>query len=303
MPKALDITGQKFNFLTALKKEESKKGKTYWLFQCDCGNQKILQATQVKNGTVKSCGCGLARPHENLQDLVGEKFGRLTVIKQTQKPEGVKNKSRYWECKCDCGNIHIVSTPSLRSGKVQSCGCLNREVRQQQFSKNEIGNKYCDLIVIAEAENKNFSGGLRWVCECSCGNKIEVSGGNLRAGFVTHCGCKTGTSAGERKIAQLLTENNINYKQQYIFEDFYFPSGRHPRFDFAILSDKNEVIKLIEFDGKQHFESIDFFGGQDGFESRVERDRIKENYCKKNNIPLLRISYLQYNSLKIEDLL
>lgn len=303
MPKALDITNQKFNFLTAIRKEESKKGKTYWLFQCDCGNQKILQTSQVKNGTVKSCGCGLARPNENLQELTGERFGRLTVIKQTQKPKEVKNKNRYWECKCDCGNTHIASTPSLRSGKVQSCGCLNKEVRQQQLSKNEIGNKYCDLIVIAKAKNKNSSGGLRWICECSCGNKIEVSGGNLRAGFVTHCGCKTGLSAGERKIAQLLTENNVNYIQQYIFEDFIFSSGRHPRFDFAILDEKNNVVKLIEFDGKQHFESVDFFGGEEGFESRMKRDRIKEDYCKKNNIPLLRISYAQYKNLKFEDLI
>ena len=57
MPKALDLTNQKFGKLTAIKKEKSQAGKTYWLCECECGQQKIVQTTHLRNGSIKSCGC------------------------------------------------------------------------------------------------------------------------------------------------------------------------------------------------------------------------------------------------------
>lgn len=59
-----------------------------------------------------------------LIDLTGERFGRLTVIKQTEndKPYGTK-----WLCKCDCGNEVIVFSNNLRRGNTRSCGCLKLE--------------------------------------------------------------------------------------------------------------------------------------------------------------------------------
>ena len=62
------------------------------------------------------------------------------------------------------------------------------------------------------------------------------------------------------------------------------------KFDFAILYNK-DVIGVIEYDGKQHFEPIDFFGGVDGFRKTQTRDEIKNNYCKEHNVPILRIPY------------
>ena len=57
MPKALDITGQRFGRLVAIKKAPSRSGKTYWDCKCDCGNTKEVQTTHLRNGTIKSCGC------------------------------------------------------------------------------------------------------------------------------------------------------------------------------------------------------------------------------------------------------
>lgn len=57
MPKALDITGQRFGKLIALSKAPSRSGKTYWLCQCDCGNQKEIQTSHLINGSIQSCGC------------------------------------------------------------------------------------------------------------------------------------------------------------------------------------------------------------------------------------------------------
>lgn len=45
------------------------------------------------------------------------------------------------------------------------------------------------------------------------------------------------------------------------------------------------------YDGKQHFEAITYFGGIKAFEENLIRDKIKNEYCKNNNIHLIRISY------------
>ena len=57
MPKALDLTGQKFGYLTALKKAPSKGKKTYWTCKCDCGNIKDIQTSHLTSGATQSCGC------------------------------------------------------------------------------------------------------------------------------------------------------------------------------------------------------------------------------------------------------
>ncbi len=61
MPKALDLTGQRFGKLVALQKAQSKNGKTYWLCQCDCGKQKEVQTCHLMDGSITSCGCNIGR--------------------------------------------------------------------------------------------------------------------------------------------------------------------------------------------------------------------------------------------------
>ena len=56
MPKSLDITGQKFGKLTALHRVPSRNGKTYWLCRCECGVEKEIQTTHLRDGSTVSCG-------------------------------------------------------------------------------------------------------------------------------------------------------------------------------------------------------------------------------------------------------
>lgn len=61
-------------------------------------------------------------------EMLGKKFGRLTVINESDKRSGKRRKLMY-DCICDCGNLHTVCGESLRNGGIQSCGCLYRETR------------------------------------------------------------------------------------------------------------------------------------------------------------------------------
>lgn len=57
-------------------------------------------------------------------DLLGEKFGRLTVI---ERMPNNKRKQAVWKCRCDCGKEVIVTAGHLRSGHTNSCGCYGRD--------------------------------------------------------------------------------------------------------------------------------------------------------------------------------
>lgn len=94
-------------------------------------------------------------------------------------------------------------------------------------------------------------------------------------------------SKGESKIAEILTDMNFVFERYKIFPDCKYIQTLE--FDFY-LSNHN---LCIEFDGKQHFEPVEYFGGEIGFKKNVIRDEIKNKYCETNNIKLLRISYTE----------
>lgn len=114
------------------------------------------------------------------------------------------------------------------------------------------------------------------------------------AGTTISCGCKK-VSRGEEKIAYLLKENNIYFEREKTFENCRFiDTNRLAKFDFWV-----ENSYIIEFDGIQHFDNNNFYYS----DILIKHDKYKNNWCKKNNIPLIRISYLKLDKLTIQDLL
>ena len=82
---------------------------------------------------------------------------------------------------------------------------------------------------------------------------------------------------------------------EYRIKDFNILSP----FDCAIFNQET-LLCLIEYDGEQHFKPIEFFGGEEAFQKQQERDQKKDEWCKENNIPLLRIPYTDYDILNKE---
>ena len=102
------------------------------------------------------------------------------------------------------------------------------------------------------------------------------------------CGCPTcKQSKGEKEIEKWLIENNIDFILQFRFKDCknILPLP----FDFYIP----ELNICIEYDGKQHFQPIKRWGGISKFQKTKKNDKIKNQYCKKNNIKLIRIKFLK----------
>lgn len=129
----------------------------------------------------------------------------------------------------------------------------------------------------------------RFEVECIyCRNIFRLSASSLDK---PHCRSKDDInikSKGEKLILNYLKERNVNFKKEYCFKDLKII--RYLRFDFAIFNN-DQLFCLIEFNGKQHY----------GINSKYSNDRVyksdkmKNDYCKKNNIKLITIPFYFIN--------
>ena len=183
-------------------------------------------------------------------------------------------------------------------------GCPKCKIDNQRLSIDEIqqtinqmGCKILNPYDYIDNTTKN----LKISCP-TCGNMFITSYNSFFATRSKHpqrCpDCSKFESMGEYQIRMFLEKYNIKYIFQHTFDDC--KDKKVLPFDFY-LPDYN---KIIEYDGEQHFFSIPF-GGHEDFEHDVEyiqrHDEIKNEYCKRNGILIIRIPY--YNYKNIHDIL
>lgn len=303
--KRKDYTGKRFGKLVVTKMiypdREHKNNETKVVCQCDCG--KIITrgieglVHNLKSGYISSCGCRRKElAQEATIDVIGRKYGRLTGIKYIQNTKPVKVF-----CKCDCGNTTTVAKSDLMSGHTQSCGCLQREITGK-VNEVDYTNRLTETgIMFLSKIKQTKTGQWIWKGKCLlCGNYTQGIPSKLIAAKTVGCG-RHNISSGEYIIESYLKENNIKYISEYRFDEcrdqYTLP------FDFAIMSDNESIRYLIEYDGQQHYKSVNHFGGEEAFEIRQRHDKIKNEYCKRNNIPLLRLPYYLSNEEIKEKLL
>lgn len=104
-------------------------------------------------------------------------------------------------------------------------------------------------------------------------------------------------SKGEREISKILDKNNIKYIRQEKFEDC--KDKRSLPFDFYI----QDYDLCIEYDGIQHFKVIEYWGGEEKLKLTQKHDKIKNKYCKENNINLIRIRYDENINDKLNEII
>lgn len=127
---------------------------------------------------------------------IGKKFGRLTVL----SIDKVVNRRKYYLCQCECGNTKSIRSDSLTSGKTQSCGCLNKEInRGQTHNRKDItGKKFGRLTALYRTEKSDNYYTSYWMCQCECGNTVEVRLNQLTTGKTQSCGCLSRELSSER---------------------------------------------------------------------------------------------------------
>ena len=245
---------------------------------------------------------------------IGETFNYLTILDRGENTN-LNNRKALCICKCKCGNIVLIPYSNLKSGHTKSCGCYNKEIHkeickkigQQSYSKDytKVDNPFYNFI--KPTEDKDNANSFFWVVECKkCNQQYKVVPSQLisykRQRGNNPCHCWQHISKGVLKIIQILKANNISYELEKSFSTCLSPKNKPLKFDLYVNNSY-----LIEFDGEQHFLPTNFGSKTQTGEQRLTKqkkyDKIKNNWCINNNIPLIRIPYTHYNNITINDLL
>lgn len=283
-----DLRNKKFGHWTVLDldydKTKQEQCHTWWICECDCSNhtRRSVNANNLKRGKTQSCGCqSISILTEN---MIGKKFGKLTVLEVNKDKQS--RRGRILRCKCECGNYTDVVSVDLRRGGTTSCGCFRDEIKHNRLI-DLTGQTFNYLQVIKLDQEKTLQKKEGyWYCKClKCNSNVlkSVSASALKGSYVKSCGCLK--SSFEEDIKKILQNNNIDFKREYAFDDLYGDKGKL-RFDFAIFKN-NQIKYLIEYQGEQHYYPVKHWGGEEAFLKRKKYDKIKKEYCNTHNIPLI----------------
>jgi hypothetical protein len=133
---------------------------------------------------------------------------------------------------------------------------------------------------------------VNWIC-LKCGNKY-TSTINAKVKGRYCCPLCTTISKGEEKIQDWLLLNNVKHSRQFRFSDCR--NEKTLPFDFVIWI--NNDISIIEYQGKQHYEPVEYWGGEDAYTLGKYRDSIKKKYCEDNNFNFIEISYWDFDNIE-----
>ena len=135
----------------------------------------------------------------NIKDLTGQRFGRLVALERTNQRHG---NCFLWRCKCDCGNEKLISTYFLTHALSRSCGCLQDESRKADIAGQRFGR-----LTAIEPVGKH-SRGIKWLCQCDCGQRVRVKAASLLQGVSRSCGCLHRDTAAQQ-AATGIWEGNL----------------------------------------------------------------------------------------------
>lgn len=243
----------------------------------------------------------------------GETIGYIKVGAEHDYETEDGREIREYECFCTaCNTYAIMSHRALmlarshvrREGKTPSCGCLKYSGFKKHNKETQvslIGKRFGCLVVEAEGPVVDV-GSLKkkrksWKCKCDCGQTTFVTTGDLTSGNTKSCGCLI--SVGQMEIAKILTAKQIDFQEEYSFDDLVTTKGNPLRFDFAIFDNK-QISFLLEYQGEQHYVERDIYFGK---QQRLYTDPQKKQYCKQKNIPLFEIAYNENIATKLDTIL
>lgn len=309
-------SGDKYGSLTVidrnyeqedLKVKHNQQRRPWYNCKCDCGEVCVINGYNLVRGTTKSCGCAkrknVFKKMTGKNDLTNKIFGNLVVLHRDEQAKFGDNIHARWVCQCKlCGSLTSIRGSELRLGNKVDCGCgLQRRVSDSR-TEDLTGRVFGYLKVVERDRSVGYRCGqhAKWICECSlCGNKESVESTSLRLWKIM-CGRCCKNSTGERVISDILSNNGIKFLHDKPYLDCKNDqTGFKLRFDFIV---QHNPTYLIEYDGSHHFKPAGKWDNNGDLDERQRKDAIKNEWCRKNNIPPIRIPYTVLASLTVDDL-
>jgi hypothetical protein len=205
-------------------------------------------------------------------------------------------KKAWWQCPLFKDHEWEAIICNVSNGHFCPC-CTGKKVVKSNSFKYNYPDLLCEWDFLKntldpEKITSRNPAKAWWLCDK--GHSWEACIGSRANG--TGCPiCKE--SKGEKLITKYLSENNIKYERQFTFETCRY-KNKLP-FDFGVFV--RNVLYLIEFQGRQHYEEGVFGSKIDDAKTILrtvkKRDKIKYNFCKKNNIPLIVIPYWEKDDI------
>lgn len=262
-------------------------------FICNKHKEYGIQTTRQNNLRKGSSACVYCHhknlPHDYLLNEMRKNAPHIEILDDNFSK--VNDKIR---CRCKIHNIEgIKRVGDIIKGK----GCIycgfDKLAKSSMLTKEEVIDRLKtinpNLEMIDEYNGTQFHNTFK--CK-KCGH-IWIS--NIcTVSFCPHC---EKFYKGEKAIEEILLDMGIDFETQKRFIDC--KDKRSLPFDFYL---PNHNI-CIEYQGKQHYYALDYFGGEEAFDIRCLHDDIKRKYCKKNTIKLIEIPYWYDTKEKISIIL
>ena len=267
---------------------------------CENGHRFRLGWNEILQGR----RCSACTLKNNTKHRI-KKYSKILSDEVALDNGGYILKSNYNTASChvlilheECGSEFLV-TPSNFLGGTRCPTCLGKRKRNtgefKQIVKELSGREYS---VLGEYVNSKTHIQMK---HNSCGHTWSLVPSSFVAG--SRCPkCSRLASKGEIRVQSYIDKLGLEYVSEFVSENCI--NVNVLPFDIAILNyDAKNPLALIEYDGEQHFEPVDFAGKGEEWALEqhlgvVERDNIKNQYCKDNNIPLLRIPYWDFHNIE-----
>jgi len=191
------------------------------------------------------------------------------------------NSSNKVEIICrEHGTFYMNPSNHLNGQGCSRCVGLNKKTTKEfKISANRVHGDIYDYSLVNYNNNRTK---VRIICN-SHGEFDQIPKDHLNGS-----GCKLCISSkGEELVESILKSFGLKYEREFRFKDCVGISGMILPFDFYL----SKLNLLIEYDGRQHYESVSKFGGVLAFNNLKLNDNIRNIWCSNNNIKLVRIKY------------
>lgn len=241
-----------------------------------------------KESRCPSCGGSLKKEHAQFVTEVGLVVGNEYTVIGTYRSskETVEIKHNL------CGQTWFPQANNFLRGS-RCDHCYGKHTKTTELFKKEVfeavGDEY---TVLGEYERSN--GNVKMIHN-ECGYEWNPRPSDFLNRQSRCPACKQkGDSKGVKRIMKFLEDGLIKYTVEHRFSDCR--NVKPLPFDFKV--DFMGITTMVEYDGEQHFKGNSSWGGEKALRETQLRDQIKNDYCVKNNINLVRIPYWEYDNIE-----
>lgn len=281
-------------------------------FICKCGNPftTSIKMFARQQAPKRQCNaCGHQNSNKNKTYTVTQVAEYASSIGLTLLNTTYKNCKTNLDFQCMCGNVFQSTFDYIKNGQRRKCfECQPKEgnLRKQgdvpynrkthEDFLNELHELYDDEYDVLD-EYQTCKHKIRM--KHNCGHVWQVDPDHV-LNHQTRCpNCyDTKNSKASKDVENWLIKNNVSFQKEYRIDECRYK--RPLPFDFAIF-DGNELKLLIEVDGQQHYDFFRYIKDETVREEKFRltqlRDKIKTDYCKQQQIPLLRIPYYEIKNI------